>query len=52
VNARLQARLMREHIHCATPGGIQPRRRSPLFLLFAGAAFGFAAGFLIFGALQ
>lgn len=51
MSPRLEARLLAAHIHAATPGGIQPRRRSPIFLLAVGAVFGMAAG-LIFGALQ
>lgn len=52
MNPRLQARLLRAHIAAATPGGIPPRRRSPLLLLAAGLVLGVAIGFLTFGGIQ
>jgi hypothetical protein len=50
VNRRLEARLLAEHIHHATPGGLPaPRRASPATLLAAGTLIGLAVGFIIFG---
>lgn len=47
MNSRLEVRLLAEHIHHATPGGIQPRRPRRALLLTVGVAVGFVVGLLV-----